>query len=939
MTGFRHAMMAIWWLIALASASAVFAQSAGNGGNCTGGSAGNGNCNSGGGASPTPSLFPFIAVSPPPTAFPSTGSYLPAGYGVPATLPTIVPGSSMGVGTVEGTNCYIRTIVNNVPAQTPVPTSEPTSFATTVATTVPTAGPTTVATTYPTSVPTTYATTWPAPTASIAPNGTSELCFAGYPGNAPNMAWSAPNFFNGQPGYQTGYILNGQFFALPYQTFGQVNNLRIPRDIGTTYVGSTYNGGSNNGNVFTIAVVAPTVATQTANSPAPYAPPSALLGAFARADGAPPFGVHAIAWPSNSTPSPYPVPTTLLFGNTGYCDEQDGSSRSIVNTNLLDYNKMTDLYQQGVQWTRTTISPFFLDHTHLTAPGGYLWSDADSTECGLLRNSIEPVIELDAGPVTYGSTQNPIYKSPADYGAYAAVVAAHQVATFGIHRYEIVDNETNATWDASMTNNPTLYAGVGGVALYARAAYQAIKTADPKAIVYWGMLDMDPAATPLTYIQGFYAAGCRIGYCMDAFDVHVGFINDPLAYYVPYPIDAGVHDGNDIRIMDALIATIQGAGETRTPHFLLGESVLCNVAAFSTNEQCGNLGDPAFLWPRFLSSIQQNTQYNIDGVVISNIDDDALYSGTNFAFNGTMQTIFTPVSISWTNTSVNPTPSPRPAYAAIQGYMGINPVSPPSVAPSTAPTPFQTSNPTFISGNVVWLDASDTTTITIATGVSNWTDKSGKGNNVAQATGGNQPTETTLNSLNALSFNGSSDILTKATALTGFPTGAGAFTVISVISSSGFGSFPASIAWGGSSNAAVIFGNNGGGWALQDGAGSSSFAAATAAINTSAHVIAITYAGGTIASGTAQWVDGNASAMTTAGTDPLNVTPSQLSVGGSTSYGSNSGVLGTELIYSGVLSTANRQTLEGCEAWKWGLQGNLPSGHPYKSAAPANWAC
>jgi hypothetical protein len=38
--------------------------------------------------------------------------------------------------------------------------------------------------------------------------------------------------------------------------------------------------------------------------------------------------------------------------------------------------------------------------------------------------------------------------------------------------------------------------------------------------------------------------------------------------------------------------------------------------------------------------------------------------------------------------------------------------------------------------------------------------------------------------------------------------------------------------------------------------------------------------------------------------------------------------------YNSVLTTTNRQLMEGYLAWKWGLQANLPSGHPHKSAAP-----
>ena len=47
--------------------------------------------------------------------------------------------------------------------------------------------------------------------------------------------------------------------------------------------------------------------------------------------------------------------------------------------------------------------------------------------------------------------------------------------------------------------------------------------------------------------------------------------------------------------------------------------------------------------------------------------------------------------------------------------------------------------PTDISGLSLWLDADDATTITIATGVSQWDDKSGVGNDVSQLSASLQP--------------------------------------------------------------------------------------------------------------------------------------------------------------------------------------------------------
>ena len=46
------------------------------------------------------------------------------------------------------------------------------------------------------------------------------------------------------------------------------------------------------------------------------------------------------------------------------------------------------------------------------------------------------------------------------------------------------------------------------------------------------------------------------------------------------------------------------------------------------------------------------------------------------------------------------------------------------------------------------------------------------------------------------------------------------------------------------------------------------------------------------------------------------------------------GYLGEVLLYTSPLATLDRQKIEGYLAWKWGLQTDLPVGHPYLTAAP-----
>jgi len=76
--------------------------------------------------------------------------------------------------------------------------------------------------------------------------------------------------------------------------------------------------------------------------------------------------------------------------------------------------------------------------------------------------------------------------------------------------------------------------------------------------------------------------------------------------------------------------------------------------------------------------------------------------------------------------------------------------------------------PTDISGIELWLDASDTSTITDSSGsVSQWDDKSGNSRHAVQGTGSAQPSTgvATINSKNAIRFDGTTDFMQATPAL------------------------------------------------------------------------------------------------------------------------------------------------------------------------------
>jgi hypothetical protein len=52
------------------------------------------------------------------------------------------------------------------------------------------------------------------------------------------------------------------------------------------------------------------------------------------------------------------------------------------------------------------------------------------------------------------------------------------------------------------------------------------------------------------------------------------------------------------------------------------------------------------------------------------------------------------------------------------------------------------------------------------------------------------------------------------------------------------------------------------------------------------------------------------------------------------SGGAFKGYIGEVVAYPSILLVSARQRVEGYLAWKWGLQGSLANGHPYKDSPP-----
>ena len=236
---------------------------------------------------------------------------------------------------------------------------------------------------------------------------------------------------------------------------------------------------------------------------------------------------------------------------------------------------------------------------------------------------------------------------------------------------------------------------------------------------------------------------------------------------------------------------------------------------------------------------------------------------------------------------------------------------------------------------VLWLDASDESTITESEGaVSKWDDKSGNNYHAIQTEGTRQPTTgvKTINTLNAIDFLDDtmtiSETVFGATIENAFVIAVYKIDSISrgvLFSLSGFSQaanrWQTHAPW---EDGDIYFdvsgqtGNN----RLQEPLGA----------NAGDNIMVSWYASNT---------EGKKEIFKNGGLTPLagNTTTGSVNFSGTVWLASHNDIfqdtsIGEFIIINGTVSSDERQKLEGYLAWKWGLVEKLPALHPYKASAP-----
>lgn len=234
----------------------------------------------------------------------------------------------------------------------------------------------------------------------------------------------------------------------------------------------------------------------------------------------------------------------------------------------------------------------------------------------------------------------------------------------------------------------------------------------------------------------------------------------------------------------------------------------------------------------------------------------------------------------------------------------------------------------------LWLDASDLSTITVATGVSEWRDKSGNTGNATQATAGNQPSLVLnrLNTRSVLSFNGTTHFLSLPlasamgevyTAFFAFTTGP---TIIDSTQRPLWAEEPSS-----GDNTKNYFAFNYFNGLFYDQFPPSGISIGTG-VNTFTNVSAISTLRQTASNSRSLIVNGLL--IGTANEQYSGLTITKVSIGSRTSTAGAryNGQIAEIIVVGSALSLADYQKVEGYLSWKWGIP--LTTNHPYINRPP-----
>ena len=233
--------------------------------------------------------------------------------------------------------------------------------------------------------------------------------------------------------------------------------------------------------------------------------------------------------------------------------------------------------------------------------------------------------------------------------------------------------------------------------------------------------------------------------------------------------------------------------------------------------------------------------------------------------------------------------------------------------------------PTTISGCVLWLDAADSATVTLSgSNVTAWADKSGNARNASVV--GTITRSNTINGVNAMVYSGASNTyFTGAVTNTGTTLTAIAVFLMNAASAASARVLSLGVPGTFDYNSALYAGP------IQRRVGSSLGSFRNMVGVGLAAVIGVPTLFASVYTGSSNIIFLNGGTSNSgASTGSFGYTNYEIGTAfGEEASNPFSGSVGEVIVYNAALTTTERQQIEGYLAIKWGLQGNLPSTHPF----------
>lgn len=228
----------------------------------------------------------------------------------------------------------------------------------------------------------------------------------------------------------------------------------------------------------------------------------------------------------------------------------------------------------------------------------------------------------------------------------------------------------------------------------------------------------------------------------------------------------------------------------------------------------------------------------------------------------------------------------------------------------------------------LWLDAADSSTITIGTGVSQWADKSGNSRHAVQNTGGNQPayTANAQNNLSAVTFASPKWMALPWASFTGEN-----YVFFGVVRVNNYLlDYPVSGTIVSSNGSSGTFMINSGNSTISIGKGGTNYSVSQNINNAGPHLFCSGFVGASAFSSV------NGAAPNTITNFALPSATSGLVLGklGTLGVMYLNGYIAELFVVPGYDTNSHQSKAAGYLAHKWGLTASLPSDHPYRYSPP-----